>query len=85
MNSTMDQIDLQDQRPVLNRRESLTSNILSLEKNIRQAEDEVRKSNEAPMGHMPITPEQANQRKKEIVFLKKDLAFKRSEIEELNS
>jgi hypothetical protein len=86
MKDTMNEIDMQDQPVVsVNMRESLKSDIKSLERDIKDAQETADRSDEDAPSHTPISPEQANESKKNIVFLKKDLAQKKSQFEQLDS
>jgi hypothetical protein len=68
----------------LNMRDSLKVDISALEKNIKDAQDSADKSASEVYSYLPVSPEQANESKKNIVFLKKDLATKKSEYEKLD-
>lgn len=81
----MNEINNPDGFPVgLNKRQSLQSDIANLKKNIKNAQAEVENSNLASSLQTSISPEQANESKKKVVFLRKDLAAKQSEYEQLD-
>jgi len=85
MTDTMDQIEKDDIPAVnLNRRDSLKSGIKNLETDIEKAQAEADRSSGEVYSHSPVSPEQANESKKNIVFLKKDLAKMKSEYEQLD-
>ena len=85
MQETMDEIDRMDgSAPLGNKRDTLLSDISEIEGNIKTAQENLKLlRTEAPL--TPITPEQANARNRAIVFLRKDLARKQTEYEELDS
>ncbi|OGE73810.1 MAG: hypothetical protein A3C49_01270 [Candidatus Doudnabacteria bacterium RIFCSPHIGHO2_02_FULL_42_25] len=80
MNETMNQIN-QAEGPivVLSMKESLEADITNLKKEIKHAQKEVENSNLLTALYTAITPEQANQIKKKVVFLKRELETKLSE------
>ncbi|MBX4191678.1 MAG: hypothetical protein KW804_02685 [Candidatus Doudnabacteria bacterium] len=84
MQSTMLQIEMEDGSLLTDRSDDLKKEILKIEHNIKNAQSEIEESNSSPYSYDPVTPEQANARLKAIVFMKKDLENKRTEIEELN-
>jgi hypothetical protein len=85
MDETMREIDHQDQ-PVVpaNKREELQGDIKSLKADIVSAQ-ETMDSVETSDAYTPVSPEHANESKKNIVFLKKDLLKKQTEYDQLDS
>jgi hypothetical protein len=84
MDSTMREIELQDNPNTGNIRDDLVKEISKLETDIGSAELQIQKQELEPMGHTPISPEQANEIQKNVVFLKKDLSKKRSDLRQLD-
>jgi hypothetical protein len=85
MNETMSEINSADGAPVVvNIRNSLESDIADIKKNILDAQEDVNNSNLETTLMSAITPEQANETKKILVFLKKDLANKQEQFKELD-
>ncbi|MBX4205533.1 MAG: hypothetical protein KW788_05160 [Candidatus Doudnabacteria bacterium] len=86
MNSTMQEIELQDQsqdQSTGNKRTDLKSDIANLEQDIVDAEANVKRlKDEDP--YTPISPELANEHKRGIVFLRKDLEKKKAEFSDLD-
>jgi hypothetical protein len=85
MQSTMQQIEMEDGPPLTDRKGDLEQEISTIEGSIRDAQKEVEQSNSQPYSYAPVSPEQANARLKSIVFLKKDLEKKRLEYDELGA
>lgn len=82
---TMNEIEEQDApRNRTNLRESLQSDISILEIQIKEAQETTDNQNQMPYGFNPVSPEQANEDKRNLVFLKKDLAQKKFEYEKLD-
>lgn len=87
MESTMREIEDRELplSPKGNKREEILSDISSLEHEIKAAEDEIQESNDLQPSNRSVSPELANERKRHIVFLNKDLRNKQTEYEELDS
>ena len=83
MSETMNQINQED-APVKIKSETLEDDISNLEKDIKNAEDSAALVESQAYSHTPVSPEQANEVKKEIVFMKKNLASKKLELKDLN-
>ena len=83
--STMNEIEIDDNPDIRNRRDDLNGEISKIQDDLNSAEAKVLTSESLVFGQMPISPEQANEMKKEIVFLKKDLDHKKTELKELDS
>jgi len=85
MADTMNQINSDTIQPAtVNRRDDLLKDISNLEKELKKIQQGVLLSNEETPLSSSISPEQANQAQRDIVFLKRDLASKKSEIEKLD-
>lgn len=84
MEETMSQINGTDETTVVNKRDNLINEMSKLEKDIRVAREVVLKSNEHGPLYTSISPEKANQQKRDLVFLNKDLARVKLEFEELD-
>jgi hypothetical protein len=85
MEETMKEIGLSDEsQDKSHKAETLRTGIMNLEKDIKDAELRVEISNAEHRAYAPVTPEQANERKKNIVFLKKDLTKMKTEYEQLS-
>ncbi len=85
MSETMNQIDMGD-GPILavNQKDDLKKDIEKLENDILAAEQMADQIDRDAPQHAPITPEQANLTKRNIVFLRKDLETKKSLYEQLD-
>jgi hypothetical protein len=86
MDETMNAIERSDEPvPTLNLRESLQADISNLKKGIKSAQEAVNDSQSSwEPAHSPVTPEQANTLRRDLVFLKKDLEKKESEFANLD-
>lgn len=67
----------------LSKRENLQADISTLEQNIKDAEQVIHDA-QAENTYTPVSPEQANENKRNVIFLKKDLASKKSEFDRLD-
>ena len=83
MSETMRAIE-NEGRLVIGRRETLKNDITKLEDDIKYAEDCAASAEAEAYSHTPVSPEQANEAKKDIVFMKKDLENKKSEYKSLD-
>ena|SRR3989344_9314637 len=79
MESTMLEIEQEHSSPSIYRRERLQKDIQNLEQEVKTSQDALTKSNKKPFGRSPLSPEQANESLKNIVFLKKDISAKQDE------
>jgi hypothetical protein len=85
MESTMKEIDEQEEQGVpTNRRETLKKEISDLKHGIKEAQTTSDTAEAEIYSHTPISPEQANETKKGIVFMKKNLENKQTELDKLD-
>jgi len=85
MEDTMNQINSDaGQSIAVNRKDNLLLDISNLETDLKKAQREVLRATATMALSASITPEQANKTQRDIVFLKRDLANKKSEIAQLD-
>lgn len=88
MAETMREIDKSDDETSTdtvshNKRENLEADISSIEKNIVAAQAVIDEDHEENT-YTPVSPEKANENKRNVVFLRKELESKKSEIKHLD-
>jgi hypothetical protein len=84
MNSTMHQIDIDDNPVSANKRDDLKKDISNIEMDIKTAQKEIDKSKIETYSYATVSPEEANERLRTIVFLRRDLAKKQDEYDHLD-
>jgi hypothetical protein len=84
MSDTMNQINFEGTPIGASRKESLLVEISNLQKNIKNAQAVVKKSHNDGPAFSATSPEKANELKKVLVFLNRDLTQKQLEYDTLD-